>query len=100
VPCYDSRIISEYKDVLLRPKFGFKKIEVEALVEFIQQIGLLTAAIPCDTQITDPDDVPFAEIAACAQAEYLITGNTAHIPEGIGQSKVVSPTVFVKLFAG
>jgi len=29
---YDARILAEYREVLCRPKFGFEKAEIEAIV--------------------------------------------------------------------
>jgi hypothetical protein len=32
--CYDSRMIAEYQEVLLRPKFGFDKKTVKQVIDF------------------------------------------------------------------
>ena len=35
IPCHDARILSEYKEVLRRPKFPFRKEEIASLIDFI-----------------------------------------------------------------
>ena len=39
IPCYDYRILNEYKEVLIRPKFKFTSGEVSALLGWIADNG-------------------------------------------------------------
>jgi putative PIN family toxin of toxin-antitoxin system len=96
IPCYDVRILFEYTEVLNRPKFNFSKPEINALLDFIKYKGSLILARKYPHKLRDPGDLPFLEVALGSQAAFLITGNLAHFPKGIGQTKVVSPAQFVK----
>ncbi len=97
--CYDARIITEYRDVLFRPRFPFYEEEVEAILEQIKAAGQLVAAAPLPQNLPDPDDEPFLEVALAGKAECLVTGNVKHYPENRRQGvKVVSPAEFVELY--
>lgn len=97
-PCYDVRILFEYIEVLHRPKFKFSKLEINALIDFIKDNGLLTIALKYPHNLKDPEDLPFLEVALGCQAEFLITGNSAHFPGKIGVTRTVSPSEFVKIY--
>lgn len=77
---YDARIVSEYTEVLSRPKFSFDKGKVGHLVEFVAHFGVPVSAIPLSKHLPDPDDEPFLEIVIAGKAECLITGNVVHYP--------------------
>lgn len=95
-PYYDVRILFEYTEVLQRPKFNFSKLEISVLVDFIKDNGQLTIANKYHHKLKDPNDLPFLEVAIGCQAEFLITGNSAHFPGKIGVTRRVSPAEFVK----
>lgn len=97
-PCYDSRILGEYIEVLTRPKFNFNKSDILAVTDFIEATGISVVAQKMNIRLKDPDDLPFAEVAAACEAEFLITGNTAHYPKKIGSTKVVTPSGFIRHF--
>jgi len=94
--CYDVRILSEYKDVLLRPKFSFDPDDVQDLLSQIETCGYAVAAAALTGRLPDADDEPFLEAAITGKAEYLVTGNSKHYPvsnrKGI---TVLSPTEFL-----
>ena len=97
VLCFDARILSEYREVLSRPKFHFNQYQVAALLDFIEHQGWVTAAVPLPEPLPDPDDEPFLEIAISAPASYLVTGNAVHFPLKFRRGiKVVSPADFLK----
>ncbi len=80
-PCYDYRIIEEYRDVLLRPKFQFSPIQVDLLLDTFIQDGISIMAKPFpDVVMNDEDDRPFFEVAKTCNAP-LITGNIRDYPE-------------------
>lgn len=79
IPCYDYRILSEYRDVLTRPKFKFSVGEVNALLEWIADNGQSVIAEPLNVDFTDEADKKFYEVAKFCQAK-LITGNIKHFP--------------------
>ncbi len=94
---YDARILSEYRDVLLRPAFGFDAQHVEVLLDQIEAAGVPTTSVPLNLGLPDPDDEPFLEVAQAAQAQYLVTGNLKHFPAARrGGTEVILPAEFVK----
>jgi len=76
---YDDRVLSEWREVLHREKFGFPARDVETLLDFLEDEGLKVNSPPLGIELPDPDDVPFLEVAHAAEAS-LITGNTKHYP--------------------
>lgn len=74
----DARIVSEYREVLLRPKFRFDPDKIATLLDQLRHRGQYVARPPCG--IPDPDDEAFLEVALAAQALCLVTGNLAHFP--------------------
>lgn len=79
VPCYDYRILCEYKEVLSRPKFKFSPGEINALLDFIKHSGRSVIAEPLDNEFADEADKKFYEVAKHCGAT-LITGNIKHFP--------------------
>ncbi len=80
IPCYDYRILSEYKEVLTRPKFKFTSGEVSALIDWIVYNGRSVVAEPLNVDCTDAADKKFYEVAKFCGAK-LITGNLKHFPK-------------------
>jgi putative PIN family toxin of toxin-antitoxin system len=100
VLCLDARILSEYHEVLRRPKFRFEQDKVVALMDYIEYRGQIVASSPLSHSLPDPDDEPFLEIALTGGAEYLITGNHAHYPHDLCKgARVLSPTDFLKHYS-
>ncbi|MDE6594741.1 MAG: putative toxin-antitoxin system toxin component, PIN family [Oscillospiraceae bacterium] len=79
IPCYDYRILSEYRDVLSRPKFKFTDSEINALLDWIVENGRQVIAEPLNVDFTDEYDKKFYEVAKFCDAK-LITGNIKHFP--------------------
>lgn len=80
IPCYDYRILTEYRDVLTRPKFCFSESEVNSLLEWIETYGKSVIANPLDIKFIDEEDKKFYEVAKYCNAK-LITGNLKHFPK-------------------
>lgn len=78
-PCFDYRIMTEYRDVLQRPKFKFSPSEVNALLDWFTENGQLVIAEPLALDFIDQADKKFYEVAKYCQAS-LITGNIKHFP--------------------
>jgi putative PIN family toxin of toxin-antitoxin system len=94
---YDLRLLTEYRNVLDRPKFGFSKTQVNTFLAQMEEEGLLVAAGPLSTRLPDPNDEPFLEVALAARAEVLVTGNKRHFPRGeYGGVKIDSPGEFLE----
>ena len=84
VPLYNEEILTEYKDVLNRPKFHFPKEAVELTVNKIKEIGIHFDSIDVNENLPDPKDVVFYAVTMNARNEkdaYLVTGNIKHFPE-------------------
>jgi putative PIN family toxin of toxin-antitoxin system len=97
--CFDARILSEYEDVLKRPKFGFPSAQTRVLLNQIEGDGLVVAAEPLAHRLPDPWDEAFLEVAWTGQAEALITGNTKHFPRAAcGRVLVLSPADFLSFY--
>ena len=80
VPCYDYRILCEYREVLTRPKFKFTSGEVNALPDWITANGRSVVAEPLSVDFMDEADKKFYEVARFCGAK-LITGNIKHFPK-------------------
>lgn len=78
-PCYDYRILNEYREVLMRPKFQFSENEVNSLLEWIEIYGKSVVVTPLNTDFIDEADKKFFEVAKYCHAK-LITGNLKHFP--------------------
>lgn len=96
--CLDGRIWHEYKEVLLRDKFGFTPAAVEDLLNFFDAESFQVAAKPITFKCTDLSDTKFLEVASAAQAEYLITGNLKHYPSHVKNLKIISPARFLTIY--
>ena len=97
--CLDARVLSEYAEVLGRPKFGFDADPVAALLDHVEDLGHVVASSPLPEALPDPDDEPFVEVALASGAEYLVTGNRARFPDPLCRGVVVlSPAEFVEAY--
>lgn len=96
---YDLRILSEYQDVLNRPKFTFAKEDISVFLDQAEKEGVLVSVIPLKFRLPDPDDEPFLEVALAARAEAIITGNKRHFPKKVYQGiRILSPAEFLEAF--
>lgn len=92
---YDDRILTEYQEVLLRKKFGFKKDDVDTLLEYIEKEGLKISSNIVTEPIIDKGDLPFIEVALSGNADALITGNKRHFKIKLAKGlKILSPDEF------
>ena len=95
----DARILSEYHELLHRPKFKFNKDHIHILLGFIKLYGQFVSSVPLKNRLPDPDDEPFLEVAIAGKVRSLITGNIVHYPpltsEGI---KIFSPSEFIEFY--
>jgi putative PIN family toxin of toxin-antitoxin system len=98
-PAHDFRILTEYREVLSRPRFGFPPKAVEDLLRQIEDEGLPVTPPPLPYRLTDPWDEPFLEVTLEADAEALITGNKRHFRGGPGGGiAVLTPAEFLRTF--
>jgi len=95
----DARILSEYKDVLHRPKFKFNRDLISILLDFLKQYGQFTSSSPLKNRLPDPDDEPFLEVAIAGMVKSLVTGNKKHYPSSIIKGiNIFSPSEFIEFY--
>ena len=94
-PCFDSRIMAEYRGVLRRKKFGFEAWEINQILTQIESDGLSVVPLPLSIPFIDEADRKFYETARHCNAK-LITGNVRHYPR---DPLVASPAAFLGEFA-
>lgn len=98
VPCVDARILVEYDEVLHRPFFQFEPDDVDILIDHIAACGEHHTGKPLHSELPDPDDHLFLEVALAANADCLVTGNLKHFPPARRQGvRVVSAKKFLDL---
>lgn len=95
---YDDRILSEYREVLIRPIFGFDRTDVETILDFIEAAGEHISAKAVAFILPDPTDLPFLEVAVAGVADALVTGNVKHFKPKRGQHNVdvCTPAQFLR----
>lgn len=92
IPCYDYRILTEYRQVLSRPRFNFSDGEIDSLLEWIETSGRSIVADPINDPFIDESDKKFYEVAKFCGA-ILITGNLKHFPN---DSQVMNVSSFLE----
>lgn len=96
---YDDRMLSEFTDVLLRPKFNFEKGDIDELLSFIEAEGFRVTAVPLNEILADEDDLPFIEAALTGMADALITGNKRHFAgKPAKRIKIMTPDEFLRFW--
>lgn len=98
--CVDRRILQEYEEVLRRPRFSFSPATVAEVLDYLRHSADPVAALPLPANLPDPDDLPFLEVAAAAEA-VLVTGNLRDYPKkAAGRVAVVTPAGYLNLLRG
>lgn len=83
VPVYNSEILKEYSEVLLRPKFHFTEKIVNDVINSLEYRGINIEAEVLDISMPDPKDKVFYEVTLeqrKTENAYLVTGNIKHFP--------------------
>ncbi len=94
--CFDTRVMSEYREVPRREKFGFDRELTDERLEFLETEGELVASAPLDLAMPDPADAMFLEVGTAGCADYVVPGNLKHFPAGMRRGLVVvSPREFL-----
>jgi putative PIN family toxin of toxin-antitoxin system len=92
VPCYDHRIIHEYRAVLNRPKLAFSGIKVQCLLDEIKSRGFSVVVEKSLFPLPDESDRKFYDVATACEA-YLVTGNVKHYPK---EPFIFTPSEFLE----
>ena len=82
-PLLNEEILSEYRNVLYRPKFHFPPDAVEVLLDGIISRSIFTDRMATGETLPDPKDAVFYEVVMDARKDtdaYLVTGNLKHFP--------------------
>ena len=82
-PVWNDRILSEYREVLSRPKFHLSQDVIDTLMDGITDSGLCVDEEPLDITLPDPKDRVFYEVVMEERKEedaYLVMGNMKHFP--------------------
>ena len=92
---YNEKIISEYKDVLSRKKFGIAKVKISELISFIRMKGIFVFEFEdSKKEFIDEMDKMFYDIAL-SKDSIVVTGNLKHFPK---HKKVVSVDEFYRKY--
>ena len=96
------KIIREFEDVLLRPKFGPHSEQVVVILALIREsFELVVPTRKINIILNDPDDNHILETACRANASFIISGDKHLLDlkkwEGI---HIVSPAVFIEEIIG
>lgn len=75
----DPRIVVEYREVLLRPRFRLDTGSVHRLVDALEDVALQVTAVPWPSPLEDASDEIFLATARAGVA-VLVTGNIVHFP--------------------
>jgi putative PIN family toxin of toxin-antitoxin system len=95
----DRRILDEYQEILLRPKFAVASEDVTEVVEMIVECAEFVTAVPLDNTLPDKSDLPFLEVAHASDA-VLVTGNTRHFPKRLCKGvSILAPRQFLDSIA-
>ena len=99
VVAMDHRIFVEYRDVLYRPEFDLLRQEVADLLDFLWYSSERVQASELATQLPDPEDRMFIEVAVRSFADALVTGNIKHFPTSQRHGvHVLTPRQFLDLW--
>lgn len=83
IPILNKEIVAEYRNVLMRSKFGLTYDIVEDIIAALEEAGVYIDAENIDIDLPDPKDRVFYEVVMEERKEkdaYLVTGNIKHFP--------------------
>jgi putative PIN family toxin of toxin-antitoxin system len=97
----DDRILSEYQDVLVRPRFKFGAREIDEFLSLAASVEHVIGA-PLPFALPDPADEPFLEVAVAGAVDALVTGNEKHfkVPGGKLAIPILNPRRFLEMLSG
>ena len=93
--CVSEEVLTEYKEVLARPKFSRQLERIKTVLEGIGEISEMTVPHQRLTLSPDEEDNRLLECALAAKVDFLVTGNRKHFPEHVGNAQIVSPREFL-----
>lgn len=93
-PVYNDDIISEYQEVLHRPKFCFDPLLVQNVLDYFRHYGIQVQPAPYEGSMPDEKDRAFYEVSLGLPVSFLVTGNLKHFPS---TPRVISPSEMASL---
>ena len=85
-------VLSEFVDVLTRPRFGIDEDTAVALAEEIASFaGVVTLMVASGSWVADTDDDPVVEAALVGGATHLVTGDARIHEVAVEGLRVVTP---------
>ena len=94
-PIYNEDILAEYKEVLNRDKFPFRKEDIDWIINTFQEYGIeISERQISDEYFVDKKDIVFYEVALSKEDSFLVTGNLKHFPK---KPFIVSPAEMVEI---
>lgn len=88
---YDARILTEYRDVLHRPRLKLAPAKITAFLNGLQG-QLMVTPRPLAVTGPDADDIVFVEAALATMEKTIVTGNLADYPtEILHGARVLTP---------
>lgn len=93
-PVYNDDIISEYQEVLNRPKFSFDPLLVKYVLDYFRHYGIQVQPAPYEGCMPDEKDRAFYEVSLGLPDSFLVTGNLKHFPS---TPRVLSPSEMAAL---
>jgi len=94
IPCYDYKILLEYRLVLNRPKLNFSNNKTKKLLSEIENRGISVFVKPSSFEMIDESDRKFYDVYTFCEA-FLITGNKKHYPQ---EPNILDPSDFLYLY--
>ena len=93
--CLSRPVFDEYREVLSRPKFSRHADRIKVLLEGIEETAEWSK--PEETLDLSPDEADnrLLECAQAADAKFLVTGNSKHFPDRLGEVVVLTPRQFL-----
>ena len=94
-PIFNEEILAEYKEVLSRDKFPFRKDDIDWIISIFQEYGIAISETKISEEtFVDKKDVVFYEVALSKEDSFLVTGNLKHFPK---KPFVVSPAEMIQI---
>src|SRR5438552_15130138 len=92
-------ILSEYEEVVERLALRYPNKQQTDWVSAIKQAGHLYFPLPLLASTADPDDEMFIECAMAAEADYIVSGDKAHmlVIKAAGGIPIVSVAHFLSI---
>ncbi|NOY70456.1 MAG: putative toxin-antitoxin system toxin component, PIN family [Deltaproteobacteria bacterium] len=94
-------ILTEFREVLIRPKFGLSQEKCFSIAKEIEDIFCIVFPhITVDLIKDDPDDNIILECALAADVQFIVTGDSHLLSLRLFEKiKIISPAMFVDKFS-